>query len=292
MALDLPPLEALDGWLQTREHAEGGVRPRCEKQVVWADGAARTPLAIVYVHGFSATGAEVRPLPDLVAEGLGANLYFARLTGHGQDGAAMGRARLPDWEADVAEAVAIGRALGQQIILMGCSTGCTLITQYLATQGRAEDVAGVVHISPNFGLAHGLVQWVLQLPGIRRWGFLVAGRERSFEPVSPDHAALWTVKYDIQAVYTMADAVRAAVAAPVDAITAPAYFAFCEEDEVVSAARTKSVMRRWGGSVTQDILVKGRNDDAMGHVMAGDVFSPEQTSPLAERILRWARTLD
>jgi len=33
--------------------------------------------------------------------------------------------------------------------------------------------------------------------------------------------------------------------------------------------------------------VQGPDDDAMGHVMAGDVFSPAQTEPLVAAILRW-----
>jgi esterase/lipase len=94
----------------------------------------------------------VRPLPDMLADALGANLYFARLTGHGQDGIAMGRARLPDWEADVAEALQIGAALGDEVIVMGCSTGCTLLTTALAQGARAK---GIVHVSPNYGLGTG-----------------------------------------------------------------------------------------------------------------------------------------
>ncbi len=266
----------------------GGVRPGCEKQIVWADGPVQTDVAVVYVHGFSATGAEVRPLPDLVAKALGANLYFARLTGHGQDGDAMGRARLPDWERDVDEALAIGEALGREVIVMGCSTGCTLLTTALA---RGASALGIVHISPNYGLRHRAAHLLLQMPWVRHWGPLVAGRERKFDPISQAHEDLWTVRYDTQAVFTMADAVRAALASPIASIRTPAYFAFAETDEVVSPAKTKAVMGRWGGPVAQDILVQGPRDDAMGHVMAGDVFSPEQTAPLAERIIAWAKTL-
>ena len=69
---------------------------------------------------------------------LNANLYFALLTGHGQGGAAMGYASLADWDADVDEASAIGAALGNKPILMGCSTGCSLLTTALANRMRAK----------------------------------------------------------------------------------------------------------------------------------------------------------
>ncbi len=284
----VPELAELDDWLAAREAAVGGVRPGCAKQVLWAGGPEKTAVAVVYVHGFSATGAELRPLPDEVAAALGANVFFTRLTGHGQDGASMGRARLADWEADVDEALAIGQTLGDEVIVMGCSTGCTLVTSALARGAKAK---GVVHVSPNFGMRDWGAQMLLQMPGVRRWGPLVAGKERSFEPISTAHSAFWTVRYDTQAVFTMAEAVRAAMGGDIEGIQTPAYFAFSETDQVVSPAKTRQVMARWAGPVRADILVQGPADDAMGHVMAGDVFSPQQTTPLAGRIVEWARSL-
>lgn len=284
----LPELDAMDTWLAAQEAAVGGVRTGCAKQIVWAGAAAKTDVAIVYIHGFSATGAEVRPLPDLLADGLGANLYFARLTAHGQDGAAMGQARLPDWERDVDEALAIGGALGREVIVMGCSTGCTLVTTALA---RGAKVHGVVYLSPNFGLRHRLAQGLLQLPMVRSWGPLVVGKTRSFEQISDAHARFWTLRYDIQAVFTMADAVRAAMGSAIETIGVPAYFVINEGDQVVSPAKTRAVMARWAGETTLDVLVQGPDDDKMGHVMAGDVFSPAQTPALAQRLIQWANAL-
>lgn len=285
-------LETLDAHLAQSEAQVGGIRDGCAKRIDWAQGCVKTPVSLVFVHGFSASCGELWPLPDLVAKGLGANLFMTRLTGHGQDGAAMGRARLDDWDADVAEAIKIGAALGDEVIVMGCSTGCTLLTTALAEKIDGSDVIkGVVHVSPNYGLAHMWAQALLQLPKVRSWGEYVAGSEQSFDKMSDDHAKYWTLRYDTQAVFTMADAVRAAMASPIEGITTPAYFALCETDEVVSPAKTRTVMERWGGSLAEDILVQGPNDDKMGHVMAGDVFSPDQTAPLAERVIRWARGL-
>lgn len=284
----LPDLEHLDDWIAQKEAAVGGVRDGCAAHIVWADKPVQTDLAIVYVHGFSATGQEIRPLPDLVARAFGANLFFARLTGHGQDGIAMGKARLPEWDRDVAQAFEIGAALGREVIVMGCSTGCTLLSTALARGARAK---AIVHVSPNFGLSNRLAQILLNLPGVRIWGPWVAGRERSFDPISRAHSAYWTVKYDTQAVFTMADAVRAAWAGGFGAINTPAYFAYNEQDDVVSARRTKVAMTRWGAPVAEDILTAGVGDDEMGHVMAGDVFSPAQTDPLAQRIIAWVKTL-
>jgi hypothetical protein len=85
----------------------------------------------------------------------------------------------------------------------------------------------------------------------------------------------------------MGDAVRAVRGADLSAITTPAMFAYNEDDQVVSAKATRAVMGRWGGSVHEHKLVQTARDDTMGHVMAGDVFSPDQTAPLVDAILRW-----
>lgn len=265
------------------------LRPGCQKRVIWAgDPAVKTPVALLYIHGFSASPEETRPLADLVAAPLGANIHFTRLTGHGQDGPAMGRATFADWQRDVAEAIKIAQTIGDDIIVMGCSTGCTLATlaQVAGLKARA-----VVYISPNFGLRNRLSQRLLDMPGVAHWGHWVAGKTRSVEPSSAAHRAYWTTEYPIKALYPMAEAVRAVRHADLSRVTTPAYFAYCADDQVVHPQNTRKVMARWGGPVHRDLLVQGPEDDKMGHMMAGDIFSPGQTQPLAGRILAWLDAL-
>jgi len=59
-----------------------GLVPDTESRIVWANGEARTPWAVVTLHGFSATRQETAPLAETVASLLNANLYEVRLTGH------------------------------------------------------------------------------------------------------------------------------------------------------------------------------------------------------------------
>jgi hypothetical protein len=63
------------------------------------------------------------------------------------------------------------------------------------------------------------------------------------------------------------------------------------DDQVINPARARNVMFRWGGPTFKHALVQTEDDDPMGHVMAGDVFSPQQTAPLAARIVEWAQTV-
>ena len=53
-------------YLAKEEARVPGIRDGLEKEIIWADPLvhARTRLSIVYIHGFSASKGEVRPLAD------------------------------------------------------------------------------------------------------------------------------------------------------------------------------------------------------------------------------------
>lgn len=283
---DLATIEAA---IAAAEARVPNLREGCEKRIIWAEApATKTQMSLLYIHGFSATGEELRPLPDMVAAAFGANIHFTRLTGHGQDHDAMGRATLSDWRRDVAEAIAIAETLGEEVIIMGCSTGCTLATLALAEGAQAK---AMIHISPNFGLRHRVVQTLLDLPGARHWSKYIAGSSRSFTPISAAHAAYWTVEYPTDAVHVMADAVRAVRRADLSPISAPALFCFNDADQVVHPEDTRKVIARWGTRTDTVAITQTPDDDDMGHVMAGDIFSPGQTAPLARQIVAWVQSL-
>jgi esterase/lipase len=280
--------DGLDARLAKAEALVPGIRPGCERRIVWAGApGVVTDWAVVFIHGYSASALELAPLPQMVAQALGANLHLARLTGHGQDGAAMGRATLADWQADTREAMDIAGKIGHRTLAIGCSTGCTLLTLALAER----PIAGVVMVSPNYRLSSRFGQWILDWPLTRRLAPLIAGRQITFPVVSPGHAAGWTTSYPVQALYPMADSVRAARRVDLSRITTPAMFAFTETDRVVHPPTTHRVIARWGAPTTHRPLTPGPGDDPNGHVMAGDVFSPGQTAPLARAITDWARAL-
>ena len=68
-------------YLEKREARFEDIVEGVEKRVVWAgERGARTDWAVVYLHGFSGSSEEIRPVPDEVAAALGANLFYR---GHG-----------------------------------------------------------------------------------------------------------------------------------------------------------------------------------------------------------------
>ena len=97
--LQSPQLPAdLDAYLAQSEARYPDITPGAEKTIVWAHPDRRkTALAVVYLHGFSASRQETAPLSDEIAQQLGANLYYPRLNGHGRSGAAMAEASVNAW---------------------------------------------------------------------------------------------------------------------------------------------------------------------------------------------------
>ncbi|BBU55489.1 hypothetical protein KU6B_17540 [Mameliella alba] len=65
----------IEDWLAKSEAKVPNLRPGAQKQVIWAGAPeVQTDWALVYVHGFSAAPQEIRPVPDMVAQGLGQTL--------------------------------------------------------------------------------------------------------------------------------------------------------------------------------------------------------------------------
>lgn len=244
----------LDGWLVQRESVFTDITPGTQKRIVWAgEPTVKTPLAVVYVHGFSATSEEIRPVPDKVAAALGANLYFTRLAGHGRGGPAMAQASAADWLVDLAEALAIGARIGDRVVVMATSTGAAVTLAGLGTPDlrtaipAADKVAGVVFVSPNFRLASALNGMILDLPGAARFVPTLIGADREWTPRNEAHGRYWTTRYPTDALFPMAHVMRAARAVDPGSVKVPLMILNSPDDVVVSSATAEAVAARLGG---------------------------------------------
>jgi alpha-beta hydrolase superfamily lysophospholipase len=277
----------LDAYLAAEEAKFTDVTPGSAKRIVWAGAVgAKTPLAIIYLHGFSATAEEIRPVPDMVAQAVGANLFYTRLAGHGRTGAAMGEVAAGDWVEDLAEAMAIGRKIGERVVIISTSTGTPLASIAATDPALSDGLAGVVMISPNLGVkaAAGMI---LDMPLARYWGPLVAGSAREFPPKNAQHAAHWTMRYPTLALFPMQALVRAGRNLDVSQAKVPALVIYAPGDQVIDVSRIPAFVAAWGGPTQVETVVMGPGDDPYSHVIAGDILSPGQTANVAGKIIEW-----
>ncbi|SHI77789.1 Lysophospholipase, alpha-beta hydrolase superfamily [Shimia gijangensis] len=285
----------IDAYLAAKEADFDDITPDTQKRVIWhGESGKKTPLAIVYIHGFSATSEEIRPVPDLVAKALGANLFYTRLAGHGRKGEALAEVTTQDWMNDAAEALEIGRRLGEDIIVIATSTGATLMAEAAVQPDMVKDVKGLVLVSPNFGLADPTAM-ILTLPAARYWGPVVAGKTRSWTGRNDLHDKFWTTTYPTVSLFQMAALVQHAATQNYQSVTVPALFWFSDADDVVDHRETRKVAAAWGGENTLQTVMAvsvGTGDDPNSHVIAGDILSPGQTQGLVGGILNWINELE
>ncbi|WP_395004323.1 alpha/beta hydrolase [Cypionkella sp.] len=281
----------LDAYLAKSEQQFSDITAGTQKRIIWAGAVGvKTPLALIYLHGFSATSEEIRPVPADLARALGANIFFTRLTGHGRDGAALAAATASDWVQDMAEAMAIGRRIGGRVVVIGTSTGGTLAALAASDPVLSQGMAGLVLISPNFGLKP-LAGKILDLPAARYWGPLVAGATRSFTPQNDRHREFWTVSYPTVALFPMAALVREARAQDYSQTKLPLLLLYSPQDQVVDPAQTLEILGHWAGPKQIEPRIMTVQDDPFSHVIAGDILSPNQTAATEALILAWAQAL-
>jgi esterase/lipase len=277
----------LEPWLAAAESRFPDIVPGAEKTIVWAHpDRRRTPLAVVYLHGYTATRQEVAPLCDQLAAALGANLFYTRLAGHGRAPAALGEASAEDWLRDAAEALAIGRALGERVVVVGTSTGGTLAL-WLAQRPEAADIAAQILVSPNLGprderstLLAG--PWGYQL---QRW---LIGEEYRWQPANERQAKYWTWKYPARALVPMMALVKSVRDSPLEGIRVPTLVIHSPKDSVVSPARIEAAYARLGAPVKRIVKVEDSEDRAH-HVLAGDILAPSGTAALLAPMLDFVR---
>jgi len=279
-------LSNVEKQIKSDEAAVPNLRQNIGKKILWAGKSSqKTPLSIVFIHGFSATRVELSPVIEEVAKSIGANVFFTRLTGHGQDGIALSDAAFDDWITDTNEAIRIGEVIGDEVILIGSSTGCSLIHCILEVQKK---VKSVIYVSPNFGPSSYKGHF-LRLPGAKWFIPLILGNEHSFTPKNSEHARCWTTRYPTKALFPVKDSVVAASLANHSKIKLPILFWFSDYDKVVSPKATRRIISKMGNNVEIFNPILSLKDDPSKHGVLGDILSPTKTQQGVNKILEWIK---
>ncbi len=231
-------LVRLEKDIQTSE-AGFNLKPNNEARIIWADTAKKqkTKYSFVYIHGFGATWAEGDPIHIELAKKYGANLYLARLYDAGiKDPDAFKNLTPANFLAGAKHALAVGKALGDSVIVIGCSAG-GLLACYLAAQH--PDIKALILYSPCFrvdGLQMATGPWGKQLLA------QIGGTHRDITHYAPDRANYWLTRYHTNGVLalqqTMDAIVRPETFARIKMPVLMAYYYKDEEnqDKVVSVA--------------------------------------------------------
>ena len=179
------------------------VRPDNEARIVWADSLhkVKTPYSIVYIPGFSASWAEGDPVHRQIAQHFGCNLYLARPAQHGLNALTALRELTPqNYVRSAEQALAVGKSIGDKVIVMGTSAG-GMLSLYLAA--HHPEIEGLILYSPCIAVANPALQLAT-----RPWGKQILDRVFGGEYVvnthySGERARYWLPKYHTNGLITL-----------------------------------------------------------------------------------------
>ena len=191
-------LVQLEQEIKQHEAAIPNIKPDNEARIIWADSIpGKTPYSIVYLHGWSASQEEGDPIHLETAKRYGCNLYLPRLYGHGlREDEAMLTVTADNLLSSAKEAIAVGKQLGDKVILMGTSTGGTLAL-YLA--GGDPDIAGLLLYSPNIAIFDPNARFLTKPWGLQLAKLANDGDYHEFDNITEENSKYWTTKYRVEA---------------------------------------------------------------------------------------------
>ncbi len=190
-ALDID-LDKLESFVAAQQPLD--VLPGNAGEIVWADSVRKTEYSMVYLHGFSASAMEGDPIHKNLAKRFGCNLYIPLQVGHGQDDEDAFKGLTPDAMVESAkEAIAIGKLLGEKVIVFGTSTGCTYGI-YLTPEDPA--VEALVLLSPNIEI-YDPTAFLLDMPWGKQIAGLVIGSEYRTVEYPKEVQPYWYSRYHI-----------------------------------------------------------------------------------------------
>ncbi len=269
---------ALEKYIATSESAHK-IKPNNEARIIWANDSLKqkTKYAIVYLHGFSASQEEGNPVHRSIAKEFGCNLFLSRLSQHGIDTADALINMTADnlWES-AKEAFAIGKQLGDTVLLMGTSTGGTLAIMLAAAY---PETGGLILYSPNIAIKDPTA-WLLNNP----WGLQIArlvkgSNYMEVKKDNPNYKQYWNTQYRLEATVQLEELLETTmIKENFDKINQPMLVLYYykneqEQDPVVSVAAMKDMFASIKTSTSNKKMIAVPNTG--NHVIASPIQSKD-----------------
>lgn len=276
------------------ENIQLNLREDNEARIVWANDSLKkkTPYSVVYLHGFSASQGEGAPMHEDFAKRYGCNLFLARLYDHGLNE----EEAMLDWTPEkfiesAKRAIAIGEQLGEKVIVMGTSTGCTA-GLFLASGN--PNIHSLINYSPNIDVANKDAWLLTQQWGLQMGRYVNGSNYHSWVP-NEGTANLVTYKYRLEAVVGLKSLIDATMTEEVfSKITQPLFMGYWYknekiQDHVVSVSRMLEMYGQLGTPKSKKRKIAF--DNATNHVLASPLWNKDfetvkkATFDFAEEIL-------
>jgi esterase/lipase len=260
----------LENYVRTNE-AKHQLKPDNEARIIWYNDSMKnkTTRSFVYLHGFSASQEEGDPIHTQLARTFGGNLYLARIAGHGIDTTEplLSYTAERAWQS-AKEALAIGKQIGNNVIIIATSTGGTLALKLAAAY---PEIAGIILLSPNIAINDPLA-WVANNPWGLQIAHLVKGKYNTRDDSSAICKQYWDQKYRMEAVVQMQELIETTMkSSTFEEVKQPVlvlYYYMDEEhqDDVVKVSAMKRMYMQLGTAenLKRMVAIPGAGDHVIG----------------------------
>ena len=274
-------LMQLEKQISESEAAIVNIKPDNEARIIWADSIPKkTPYSIVYLHGWSASQEEGDPIHVETARRYGFNLFLPRLAGHGLKEEEPLLNLTADEYLDSAEkAIAIGKQLGDKVIIMGTSTGGTLGLHFSAGDTA---IAGLMLYSPNIEIFDPTAKLLSKPWGLQIAKLVTGDDYHEFDDRTKLIDQYWTSKYRLEALTQLQVLMdETMVKETFQKVTQPVFLGYYYKDEIhqdstVSVAAMLEMFDELGTPSAKKRKVKFEN--VGDHVMTSYITSKDLES--------------
>ncbi|MGR3809783.1 alpha/beta hydrolase [Jiulongibacter sp. NS-SX5] len=282
---DLPnDLVQLEKSILESEQQVEGLKDGNGAEIVWADSIPRkTEYAIVYIHGFSASHVEGDPVHENLAKKYHANLYKARMAEHGIDlgDETMANLTTDKYLESAEKALAIGRKIGDKVIILATSAGGALSLQLAS---KHDDIEAMVLYSPCIEI-YDKNAALLDDPWGLKMGQMVQGKPfNDIVPANENQPPYWAMHYRLEALVALQNLLTHAMTPETfQKVTCPVFVGYYYEDEehqdkVVSVPAILEMFEQLGS----EKKIKKVFPEAKNHVLASWVLSSDVVGVQAE----------
>jgi esterase/lipase len=269
-------LISMEDSINNSEYYTKDIKYDNQARIVWNDSLSKkkTPISIVYLHGFTASGEEGNPTHRKFAERYGCNLYISRLNYHGIGGENQLEFMTAEGlYEDTKRAIAIGKRLGDEVILMSTSTGGTLALYYVANH---NDIKGIINYSPNVRIKQKASYFTDKNWGLQLTRFVFGGKYKIDECAAYD-LEYWNCKTRLEAVIELQSLVDNTMTKEnFKKITTPSFTGYYykdkkDEDPTVSVEAIRWINKNFGTDSLKTRAIAFPN--AGTHVIANKIKS-------------------
>jgi esterase/lipase len=283
---EVPDLKNLEAWLAQKESQNPDIKPNNAAEIIFFDSLPqKTKISVVYLHGFSASAGEGMPGHIEIAKALKANLYLPRLYEHGLDK----EDPLLDFTAEkfldsAREAIAIAAQLGEQIVVLGTSTGGTLALQ-LADHPQ---IVALGLYSPNVAVYDSRVALLSKPWGVQLAKLISKGNFHTMDKITEEKKKYWTTTYRVESGPHLQKLIDVTMRPKTfQKVKVPVFMGYYYkndslQDQVVSVSAMKSMFAQLG--TPEQNKRQQAFPDAGDHVIIGAITNPNYQEVVAASI--------